>query len=165
MSQYDFLFDHQIVNGLYPIADAFASSGTTDRVSLSDYGRITFTIHTGVATGGTANGVVTLNAYTAASGGSPTALAFKYRVCASSTSVDTWGQLTNATTSGFSMTAGSNYLYTVEILADEVEAQAPGAKFVALTVTESTNDPVVAGILAILSEPRYPQAVPVTAIA
>ena len=37
--------------------------------------------------------------------------------------------------------------------------------FVKLKVTEDTVDPVVAGIICILSDPRYPAAVPKTAIA
>lgn len=165
MSQYDLLFRGHLINGKYPVADAFATAGTTDRISLANYGKATFIIHTGVATGGTANGAVTLNAYAAASGGSGTPLPFKYRVCASSTSVDTWGALTDATTTGFAMTAGSNYLYTVEVLGDDVEAVAPGKPFVELTVTENSNDPVVAGVLVLLSDARYPQAIPVSAIA
>lgn len=165
MAKYGFLSRNHIVNGKYPVADAFATTGVTDRINLANYGSAVFVIHTGVATGGTANGTVTLNAYSAASGGSSTALAFKYQVCASSTSVDTWGALTDATSSGFAMTAGSNYLYVIEILADDVEAQAAGKPFVELTVTESSNDPVVAGMLVILPEPRYSQPVPLTAIA
>lgn len=165
MSQYDRLFNGHLVNGLYPVADAFATSATSDYVNLANYGKVTFIIHTGVATGGTANGTVTLLASAVAAGTNSTAIAFKYRVCASSTTVDTWGALTDATSSGFSMTAGSNYLYVVEVLGNEVEAQIAGKPFVALKVTESSNDPIVAGILALLSDPRYPQAVPVTAIA
>ena len=164
MSQMDFLFDHHVVSGLYPKADAFDTSMTTDWISLANYGRITFFVHTGNATSDTANGTITLLASASSTGSSTTALAFKYRVCASSTSVDTWGALTDATSSGFSMTAGDNYLYEVEILADEVEAQAAGKKFVALKVTESSNDPIVGAVLGILSEPRYPQSVPLTAI-
>lgn len=165
MSQYDLLFRGHLVNGLYPKADAFDTAATTDRINLANYGKVTFVIHTGVATGGTANGVVTLNAFAAESGGSGTALTFKYRVSLSSTTVDTWGALTDAPTTGFAMTTGSNRLYTVEILGSEVEAQAPGKPFVSLTVTEDANDPIVAGILAFLSDARYPQAVPLTAIA
>lgn len=160
----DFLSDHHIVNGLVPKADAFATSATTDYISLENYGRITFVIHTGDATAGTADGVITLVASDDASGSSTTAMAFKYRVCASSTSVDTWGALTAAAATGVAMTAGDNYIYTVEVSADDVESAQAGAKFVALTVTEDTNDPIVAGVLAILSDPRYPQAVPVSAI-
>jgi hypothetical protein len=168
MSQKDFLFDHHVIAGLYPVADAFATTSTTgvsDAYSLSNYGKITFLIITGVATGGTANGVVTLNCSTLATMASPTLCTFKYRVCASSTTVDTWGALTDATTSGFAMTAASNYMYLVEVNAEDIEATSAGKKFVQLTVTENVDDPVVATIIAILSDPKLPQAVPVQAIA
>lgn len=165
MAQQDFMFDHHVVSGLYAKSDAFDTSMTTDYISLANYGKITFLINTGDATGGTANGTVTLLASASAAGSSTTALAFKYRVCASSTSVDTWGALTDATSSGFAMTAGDNYQYMVEVTADSVEAQAAGKYFVALKVTESSNDPVPASVTAVLSDPRYPQAVPVQAIA
>lgn len=161
----DFLFNHHIVNGLVPQADAFATSATTDYIALRDYRRITFVIHTGDATAGTADGVITVLAATTAAGAGATAMAFKYRVCASSTSVDTWGDLTAAAATGVAMTAGDNYIYTVEVTAEDVQAALAGADFVALKVTEDTNDPIVAGILAILSEPRYPQETPRTAIA
>lgn len=165
MPQQDFLFGRHIVSGLYPVADAFASSMTTDYVNLAQYRSATFLIHTGTATGGTADGVVTVLAASSAAGAGAGAVAFKYRVCASSTTVDTWGALTDAASTGFSMTAGSNYLYVVEVTAEGVEAVDPGNPFVALKVTEVTNDPVVAGVLIILGSPRYPQSVPLTAIA
>lgn len=165
MAQQDFLFNHHIVNGLTPVADAFATSATTDYISIANYGKIGFLIQTGDATAGTANGTVTLLCSAAAAGTSTSSLAFKYRTCASSTTVDTWSALTDATSSGFSMTAGDNYLYYVEVTADSVEAQAAGKYFVACKVTEVTNDPIVAGIVAILSDPRNPQPVPVQAIA
>ena len=63
------------------------------------------------------------------------------------------------------MNGADNYLYAVEVSADEVQAAVANADFVSLTVTEDTDDPVVAGILVILSDPRYPGAVPLTAIA
>lgn len=165
MSKMDFCFDHHVVVGAVPKADRFDTSLTSDFVSLANYGRITFIISTGNATGGTANGVVTLQASASAAGSSLTALAFKYRVQASSTTVDTWGALTDAAAAGFSMTAGDDYQYICEVTADSVEAQAAGKLFVACRVTESSNDPIDAGIVAVLSEPRYPQAVPITAIA
>lgn len=165
MSQLDFLFDHHIVAGVYPVADAFATSATTDYVSLANYRKATFIIFTGDATAGTANGTVTILAASAAAGTGAGAQAFHYRVSASSTSVDTWGALTAATSAGFSMTAGDNYLYACEIRADEVEGIDPGNPWVACKVTEVTNDPIVAGILIILSDPRSMDGVPVTAIA
>jgi len=161
----DFLFDHHVVVGLYPKADAFDTAMTTDYISLANYKRATFIIPTGDATSGTANGTVTVLASAVAAGSNTTAVPFSYRVCASSTTVDTWGALTDATASGFSMTAGDNYCYAVEVMVEEVEAAAAGKGFVALKVTEVTNDPVPAGVIVILSDPRYPQSVPVTAIA
>lgn len=165
MAQHDFLYGNHIVNGIVPKADAFATAATTDWISMANHRRLTFIIHTGNATSGTANGTVTVNASAVAAGSSPTALTFRYRVCASSTTVDAWGDLTLATTSGFSMTAGDNYIYIVEVLANEVEAEAAGKYFVALTVTEVTNDPIDAAVLCILSEPRYSQETQLTAIA
>lgn len=164
-SSKDFLFDHHIVAGLYPKADLFDTAATTDWISMRDHRRITFVISTGVATGGTANGTVTINASTVAAGSSPVTVAFRYRACASSTTVDTWGALTSAATTGFSMTAGSNYIYIVEVNAEDIQAALAEADFVSLTVTEVTNDPIVASVIAILSEPRYPQPIQLTAIA
>lgn len=165
MPQQDFLADHHIVSGLYPVADAFATAMTTDYISLKDYRRVTFVLHTGNATGGTADGVVTVLAASDASGTSAGAVAFKSRTCASSTTVDTWGALTDRASTGFSMTAGDNYVYLIEVTADQVEAADPGNPFVALKVTEVTDDPVVASCLIILSEPRHGTGTPVTAIA
>jgi len=154
-----------IVNGLYPKADAFATSATMDYVSLENYRKATWVIHTGDATGGTADGVVTVLAATAADGTGATAIAFRYRVCLSSTTVDTWGALTAATTAGFAMTAGDNRMYLVEVDSADVAAGLANADFVSLKVTEDTDDPIVAGCICILSHARYPQAVPISAIA
>lgn len=164
-SSMDFLFNNHIINGIVPVADAFASAATTDWINTANYSRVGFLIHTGDATAGTANGTVTVNASAVAAGSSPTALAFKYRVCASSTTVDTWGALTDATASGFSMTAGDNYMYWIELKTDDIEAAAAGKKFVALTVTEVTNDPIVSSVSAFLLDARYGLPVPLTAIA
>lgn len=165
MAQYDpFAFCH-IVNGLYPKADAFDTAGVSDRINIKNYRAMTFLIPTGDATAGTANGTVTVNAFAAASGGSGTLLPFKYRVCASSTTVDTWGSLTDATTSGFSMTAGDNYYYAVTVLAEDVVATIDGKPFIELTVTEVTNDPCPGAIIVLLWEPRHGGGIPLTAIA
>ena len=165
MAQMDFLFDHHVVNGLYPKADQFDTSATTDWISMANYGRITFLVSTGNSTSDTSNGTITVLSSAVAAGTTTTALPFKYRVCASSTTVDTWGALTDAAATGFSMTAGDNYQYLIEVTADQVVGTIDGKGFVALKVLEVTNDPIVASVTAILSEPRYPQAIPVQAIA
>ena len=161
----DFLHDHHVINGAVPVADAFATSLTTDYISLANYRRATFIIHTGNATSGTADGTVTILQSTVAAGTSSTTVPFRYRVSASSTTVDTWGASTAAVAAGFSMTAGDNYIYMVEVTAEDLEATSAGKYFVACKVTEVTDDPVVSSILCILSEPRFPGKVPVQAIA
>jgi hypothetical protein len=163
--KYDFITKYHVVNGIVPKADAFATAGVTDWVNLAKYGHAVFIVHTGNATSGTANGVITVKASASAAGSSTTSLAFKYRVCASSTTVDTWGALTDAASTGVAMTAGDNLIYVVEVTSDDVEAQAAGKNFVSLTVTEDTNDPIDASVLILLGEPRYAQSVPLTAIA
>ncbi len=163
MAGKDFLASAHIINGAYPVADAFASALTSDYISCRDYRRIGFIVHTGVATSGTANGVITVKASTTTSGG--TAMAFHYRTSASSTSVDTWSSMTAATSSGFVMTLGSNVLYYIEVDAAEVQDAVANADFAALIVTEDTDDPVVAGVIAIGLDPRYSGDVPLTAIA
>lgn len=165
MPQMDFLANHHVVNGLYPVADAFATSATTDYVSLKNYRRATFLIHTGDATSGTANGVITVLAASDASATGAGAIAFKYRVCSSSTSVDAWGALTDVAATGVAMAAGDNKMYLVEVTAESVSGQDPDNSFIALKVTEDTNDPIVAGIICILSEPRHGTGTPLTAIA
>jgi hypothetical protein len=165
MAGKDFLASGHILNGLYPKADQFATSATTDYISCRDYRRIGFIIHTGDATAGTADGVVTVNAATTAAGAGATAMAFHYRVCLSSATVDTWGSMTAAAAAGFAMTAGDNYMYYIEVDAAEVQAAVAGADFVSLTVTEDTNDPIVAGVVVLGLEPRYGGDIPLTAIA
>lgn len=164
MPQQDFLANHHVISGLYPVADAFATSATTDYVSLKDYRRATWFVHTGDATGGTANGVITILAASDAAGTGAGAVAFKSRTCASSTTVDAWGALTDRAAAGFAMTAGDNYVYMAEVTADQVEGADPGNPWVALKVTEDTNDPIVASVICILSEPRHGTGTPLTAI-
>lgn len=162
-SKKDLLFDHHIVAGIYPVADAFHTAVTTDYICLRDYRRISFLIITGVGTTGTQ--VITINAATSAAGAGATTMAYRYKVCASSTTVDTWGASTNVAATGFTTTAGSNYMYLVEVLVEEAQAALAGANFVSMTLTEGVSAAVVGSVIAILSEPRYPQPVPLTAIA
>lgn len=164
-SQKDFLFNHHKVAGIYPVADFINVTGTTDIINMRDYRRATFCIDTGVSTGGTSNAIITILVNTTNTTVGAVAIPFRYKVCASSTTVDAWGASANATTAGFSMTAGSNYKYICEVNAEEVLAALPGATWIYLLLTEVTNDPIVGGVDIILSEPRFPQPVPLTVIA
>ena len=74
--------------------------------------------------------------------------------------------LTAATTTGFAMTASKKGgLYIIEVDAQTVAAAGTDYDHVALKFTEATGSGAILGaVVAILSEPRYPQAILPTAI-
>ena len=167
MSQYDFLFDHHIVPAFVPVADAFSGGLTTEAVSLENYRKATLVVLTGAIEGANSN-LVTIEASDDASGSNTTAMAFRYRAQQYSTTVDTWGSLTAATSSGYnfaSNNAVANAVWFAEVLAEEVEAAQAGATFVRAVIAETADKTCTAGGLWILSGPRYMQSVPLTAIA
>ncbi len=140
------------VNGLAPVADAFAGTVYSDIVNCSNYGRTAFVLIKGVGTTGTST--ITVEASDDTSGSNVSAIAFNYRAY---TSGDTPGALTAATSTGFTTTAGSNHIYVVEV--DSEALSASGYKYVRLKAVESANDPVLGGILIQQSAPRYAQDV------
>jgi len=158
---------NKVVSGVIPVADAFATSATTDVINMENYNKCTFIIYTGATT--TADGVVTVNAGNA-NDSCATAIAFKYRTQVAKTDATTQGgdvpsALTAATSAGFAMTASKvGGIYIIEVDSAVVAAAGTNFDHVSCTVTEDTDDPQTACILAILSEPRYPQAVLATAI-
>lgn len=140
-----------IVNGLSPVADAFATAGTSDIVNLAKYSAVTFIIFTGVST--TANGTVTVLAGTSVSSAT-NAVAFKYRTVLAPATTNVPSALTQATTAGFSMTASkADAFYIIEVNRDDL-AEA-GYTTVCCKVTEVTNDPQTASIIAICQNPKY----------
>lgn len=164
----DFLFNHHIVPAFVPVADAFAGGLTSEAVSLRDYRRATLLVLTGAIEDAGISNLVTIEACTAADGTGNTAMAFKHRVMQYSTTVDTWGALTAAASTGYNFAlanAVANAVWMAEVTAEEVSAAVANAEFVRAVVAETANKTVTAGGLWILSEPRYPQSVPQTAIA
>lgn len=149
MSGY-FSESHHIVNGLSPVADAFATAGSSDIVNLAKYSAVTFIISTGATT--TADGVVTVLAGTDVSAAT-NAVAFKYRTVLAPATTNVPSALTAATSSGFSMTASKpNSFFIIEVKAEDL---APTYTTCLVKVTEVTNDPQTASIIAILHNPRH----------
>lgn len=143
--------------GIAPVADFADTTQYTDIFNVSAYKQTTFIIIKGVGTTGTST--ITVEACDDTSGSNVSAVAFRYRAC---TTLDTWGALTDATSSGFTTTAGSNQLY--EIVVDNDVLGVTGYKYIRLKMVEVVNSPVLGGVLAFLSIPRYPQATQATAI-
>jgi len=149
-----------VVTAIAPNADLYDTAQTTDWISLKNYNSIMFVIQHGVGTTGTAT--ITVKMASDASGTGATAIPFTYRRVAATGTSDVEGATTDATASGFTITAGSNQVYIIEVNAEELDNTKP---FVALTATEVVNSPVAGAILAILGQARYPGSTHLTAIA
>jgi len=145
-----------LVKGLDPVADAFDGTVYSDIINMKNHEEITFVIYKGVGTTGTST--ITVEACDDVSASNSAAIAFDYQAI---TSGDTHGAMTAATTAGFTTTAGSSQLYLIRVKA---QALSNNYGYVRLKAVEVANDPVLGGILAILSGPRYDQAVQATAI-
>lgn len=164
----DLLSHMHIVAAFYPVADAFTGGLTTDAVSLANYKRATLVISTGAIEDSGISNIVTVEACTAAAGTNNTAMAFRSRLCSSSTTVDTWSALAARTSTGYNFAtaaAVANAVWFLEVTADEVGAAYAGASFVRAVIAETANKTITAGGIWILSEPRFPNSIPLTAIA
>lgn len=166
MSQVPILFDHHIVQGLVPVADAFAGGVSTDVISLADYGRVTFVIITGAIEDAGVSNLCKVQGCSNAAASATTDMTFHRQSLPWSTTVDTWAARAEAPSTGYNFTlnnAVANAVHIAEVTADMVKAQT-GYDFVRLNIAETVNKTITAAVLVILSEPRYPQAIPVTAI-
>ena len=143
-------FEMHVVPVLYPVADAFAGTVNTDIVEVQGEG-VLFVLTKGVGTTGTST--LTVDACDDVSASNTHALAYKYRI---STTPDTWGAWTEATTSGFTTTAGSNQVYQIWAAAEEFAHI--GYAYARLTAVEVANDPVLGGVNAFIIGGRYKEA-------
>lgn len=164
----DILSSIHIVAGLYPVGDCFAGAVTTDVVSLANYRRATLIVMTGAIEDTGISNIVTIEACTAAAGTNNTAMAFRSRTALSSTTVDTWSALTARASTGYNFASNNtvaNVMWMCEVTAEEVAAAVAGGMYVRAAIAETVNKTVTAGAIWILSEPRYPGASPIQAIA
>ncbi len=150
---------HQIVRALADASDLFAGDPETDVLNMSSYNHAIFILHKGAGAVGTA--VVTVEAASDTLKSIHCPMPFRYRI---NTTGDTWGPVENASVAGFTTTAAADQAYIIEVEADEilnagVEHDTPfDGSSVYIVLTESVDDPVTGGVLAITSEGRYSDA-------
>lgn len=131
------------VNALPPVADAFAGAAVvSDVIKVTGQG-IEFLVWTGV--GATGTSTFTVLACDDVTPSNTTAVTFWYKEVTSDPGDTTW---TLATTSGWTRTAGSNFMARIWVPADLIGAQ--GYAYAQLKCVESVDSPVLGGILAIL---------------
>lgn len=141
------------VTGIAPVANAFAGTIHSDVVNLAEWNHVTFVVNKGVGTTGTST--LTVEACDDVVPTTTSAIAFKYRRLPDSTNVP--GALTDATSAGFTTTAGSNEKYIIEV--DAAQLLASGYGFIRLTGVEVAASAVAGSVDIVLSQPRYPQAI------
>jgi hypothetical protein len=168
MAKVDVLTEHNFVQGIVPVADAFAGGVSTDVVSMKNYNRVTFIIITGAIEDSGISNVCKVQACDDTTPSNTTDITFYRNSLPWSTTVDTWGALALAPSTGYNFmtgTAAANAVHIATVTSDMLEAQAPGYEYVRLNVAETVNKTITATVLIMLSEPRYGQAVPLTVIA
>lgn len=152
------LFVHVGTSGfIASYADFTTTNPATDIVSMKNYNRCTFVLIYGAGAVGTAT--VTVESCDTVVPGTATAIAFNYRVC---TTPDTWGEVTACAATGFTTAANADKMYLIEVNAAELYST---NSFVRLQFTEVDSTAVDGTVIAIMSQPRYIQGVPLTALA
>lgn len=164
---FELLSDSMIVPAIIPVADAFSNGIVTEAVSLRDYSRAALIIQTGAIEDTGISNLITLQACTDAAGTGATAIPFRRRVQLYSTTVDTWGALTDVTSAGYNFAvnnAVANAVWYIEVTAAEVEAGLAGATFLRASIAETANKTITAAGLWILTGARFPGSIPKTVI-
>lgn len=144
------------VFALAPDADRYNANPATDIINMADYTHCNFFLHEGA--GGTGTVKLIVQACDDVSATATTDLAFRYRVAQTG---DTFGAWTEIAATGYTTVAGANKIVQVEV---DNQQLPDGKPYVRLSLTEVANDPCDAGVLAVLSGPRYGAESPATAL-
>ncbi|MDO8704070.1 MAG: hypothetical protein Q7J84_03910 [Sulfuricaulis sp.] len=144
-----------VINGLAPMADAFAATVYSDIVDISEAHQLTFLVWWGVGAAGTTT--LTVEASDDISAGNVSAVAFRSRRINFASS-DVIAAVTARAAAGFATTAGSNQMYLIEV--DPQVLAASGYKYARLKCVESVDAELLGGILVILSDLRVQKPTP-----
>lgn len=146
-----------VVMGIAPVADAFAGTANTDVFSMRNYKTAIAYVIVGV--GATGTSTITVTACDDTTPTNETAIPFLYQQTATG---DTAGAITQATTAGYTTTAGSNKI--IKIFIDASDIGATGYEFCRVNFVEVANSPVLGGVMIELVDPRYDEDIQPTAI-
>lgn len=142
--------------GIAAVADFAAGDTTSDVVNMEGHNRVRFITHWGVG----ATGIVKLTVLACddTTPSNTTAVPFTYRITAAGGTPGTPTVTTAA--AGVSNTAGSNQIIECEVSAEDLAST--GYSYVQLNVDETTDSPLLGGVLIQMGEPKYANA-PTTA--
>lgn len=152
-----------IGENIVPLKAPVDSAGTayaTPFVDLKNALHATFFWFAGVVTAASAdqNVIITMEAATAAASGSEVAIAFKYRL-SGATGANSWGAITQTTTSGVSLdtTSVDGKMLLIDIDPAALEAALADARFVRMVVGIDAGGTVTLNAAWAELDPAYPQ--------
>lgn len=140
----------KVIKGIKPVADFLSGTVRSDVVNAKGYEKIIFMLEVNAESSAGVS-AITVQATAANTTSSPTAVVFKYSSVAAGI-VDGQGDLTAATTSGFSTTAGEHRIYIIEVDPRDLPDDKP---FVHLAAVESVDAAVVGTLQILCLNPRY----------
>ena len=143
----DFLSQVNPEIGLVPVADCYAGGVTSDVINMKHYAYGGFLIFQGAIEDTGVSNVVTVLACDDTTPTNTTAMAFRHRT---KNNTAQWGALTAATSAGYNFNSNNtnaNGVYWVEFSADDIEAAQSGYEYVQLSIAETANKTVTAGVL------------------
>ncbi len=130
-----------------PSADIYNGDPASQTYSLARYGRCAFVVQHGAGATGTAT--FTVEACSDAGGTGAEAVPFSYRTGPANGAL---GAVQKATAAGFTLSAGANQVFVIDIRSDGV---VEGKPYVRLKATEVVDGAVAGSVLAVLSDARY----------
>jgi hypothetical protein len=142
--------------GLAPVADAFAGTVYSDVVNMKNHGRVRFIHFWGVGTTGT--GTITVQACDDTVPSNRTAVPFRYRSLVAGAAPSAWAYVA---ATGFTTAAGSNQIYEIEVLAEDVGATGYG--YVQTKQVEVAASARLGGILIEMLDAKFQGPTPITA--
>lgn len=151
-----------VMENIVPLKAPIDSAGTayaTPWVDMKNALHATFFYYAGVVTAASADQavVITMEAATAAASGSEVAIAFKYRL-SGATGANTWGDITSATSSGFSFaTTDDGKMVLIDIDPAALEGALADASHVRMVVGIDAGGTVTLNAAWAVLDPRYPQ--------
>ena len=143
---------YHVVNALPPAADAFAGTVVTDVINLKNWQHVSFLVQCGAGAVGTST--ITVEACDDTTPTNTESIPFTYQECVLN---DTLGEVKQAEASGFTTAAAANKMYKIEVDAQALAKS--GYSYVRLKSVEVVDDPVVGGVIAVLTGGRYVQEV------
>jgi len=147
--------------------DRTATAAATPYVDLKTVNSLSFLVYYGALTGASTGDAVTVTvecSSTSASSASEVAIAFKYRKSAA-TGTNTWGAVTDATSSGVTMAenADDNKALLIEVDPAVVAAAKSDARYVRLVLTPAGSYSASTGAVIGFIDPIYKQTTMISA--